>query len=100
MFLKKVEGVRTIALPDGRVLTHSDLPPENIKRWVASRKETVVLAVRHGLLSRKSALERYDLSDEEFECWENALSDHGSRALKVTLIQNYRQPKGDSERIT
>lgn len=99
MFLKRVEGVRTVALPDGRVLSHADLPPTNTLRWVASRKESVVLAVRHGLLSRKSALERYGLSDEELDSWDSALNSYGSRALKATQVQNYRQPRGDNERL-
>lgn len=99
MFLKRVEGVRTVALPDGRVLSHADLPPTNTLRWVASRKESVVLAVRHGLLSRKSALEMYGLSDEELDSWDSALNSYGSRALKATQVQNYRQPREDNERL-
>lgn len=92
MFLKRIEGRRTVALPDGRILCQSDLPPADTQRWVASRKEVVVLAVRHGLLVREDALRRYGLSDEEFSGWETALKQHGSRALKATAVQKYRQP--------
>jgi hypothetical protein len=43
------------------------------------------------LLARTEALERYDLSEEEFESWERAVSVHGVDALKVTALQKYRQ---------
>ena len=65
MFLKKTDAPRTVILPDGRVLSVADLPP-NDARWVASRKETVVNAVldaiardvRAGELEKKSAGKR------------------------------------------
>lgn len=91
MFLKKTDMPRTATLPDGRVLTVADLPPENT-RWVASRKETVVQAVLHGLIRRDEALRRYDLSEEEFDGWQMAVQRHGRAALKVTLTQRFRQP--------
>ncbi|MDD7970532.1 DUF1153 domain-containing protein [Roseinatronobacter alkalisoli] len=92
MYIKKVEGPRAVTLPDGRVLTLADLPPANTRRWVASRKALVVLAVLHGLTNRKTVMERYDLSEEEFALWENAVSTYGVEALKVTSLQKYRQP--------
>ncbi len=52
----------------------------------------MVQAVSAGLLSRKAALERYALSEEEFGLWEKAVEDHGIEALKVTALQRYRQP--------
>ena len=58
MFVKKISGPRTVTLPNGSILTVADLPPVNT-RWVASRKETVVLAVTHGILARDEALRRY-----------------------------------------
>lgn len=91
MFLKKTVAKRTAMLPDGRVLTVADLPPEST-RWVASRKETVVNAVLYGLIHRDEALRRYGLSDEEFEGWTKAVQKHGRAALKVTAIQRFRQP--------
>ncbi|MDC0737075.1 DUF1153 domain-containing protein [Cognatishimia sp. SS12] len=91
MFLKKIDGRRTVTLPDGRVLSQADLPSENTRRWVASRKAAVVHGVRFGLLSRREALQRYGLSEEEFSQWEEAVSTHGERALKVTRLQKYRQ---------
>lgn len=92
MYIKKVDGPRAVSLDDGTVLTLADLPPQNTRRWVASRKAVVVQAVGAGLISRKAALERYALSDEEFDLWADAVETHGVEALKVTALQRYRQP--------
>ena len=92
MYLKRVKGPRAARLPDGTVVTLADLPPPNTARWVASRKATVVRAVAAGLISQREALERYALSDEEFESWCRAVADHGVEALKVTALQKFRQP--------
>ena len=91
MFLKKIDGPRAVTLPDGMVLTRADLPPAATRRWVASRKALVVKAVEHGLITRAEALERYGLSDEEFDSWQRAILAHGPEALKVTALQKYRQ---------
>jgi len=92
MYLKKIDGPRAVTLPDGTILTRADLPPENTRRWVASRKARVVQAVAYGLLPLGEALERYALSDEEFELWRAAVTKYGENGLKVTAIQRYRQP--------
>ncbi len=92
MYLKKIDGPRAVTLPDGRILTRADLPPPDTRRWVASRKARVVLAVASGLLPLKEALERYALSEEEFALWRDAVARHGESGLKVTAIQRYRQP--------
>jgi hypothetical protein len=91
MFIKKIDGPRAVTLPDGTVLTRADLPPAATRRWVASRKAVVVKAVEHGLLARAEALERYALSDEEFDGWQRAAMAHGLDGLKVTTLQKYRQ---------
>ncbi len=91
MFVKKTESPRTATLPDGTILTVADLPPADT-RWVASRKEIVVNAVDHGLISLDEALRRYGLSAEEFEAWQKAVRRHGRAALKVTALQRFRQP--------
>ena len=91
MFLKKVDGPRQVTLPDGSVLSRADLPPPETRRWVASRKAVVVRAVAYGLIPQQEALERYDLSEEEFALWRSAIEIHGEKALKVTAIQKYRQ---------
>ncbi len=73
MYLKRVDGPRQVTLPDGSVLSRADLPPPETRRWVASRKATVVRAVLYGLISHSEALERYGLSDEEFALWQAAI---------------------------
>lgn len=91
MYLRKVDGPRTVTLPDGTVMTQADLPPAKTRRWVASRKAAVVNGVKYGLISKPDALKRYGLSDEEFAEWSVAIEEHGVDALKATAIQRYRQ---------
>ncbi len=91
MFLKRVDGPRQVTLPDGSILSRADLPPADTRRWVASRKAVVVKAVVYGLLPLPEVLERYGLSDEEFQIWRTAVERHGDQGLKVTAIQKYRQ---------
>jgi hypothetical protein len=91
MYLKKVDGPRAVTLPDGRVMTRADLPPPDTRRWVASRKAAVVNAVEAGLISRRTALETYGLSEEELAEWEAAVRSHGVAALRTTWFQWYRQ---------
>lgn len=92
MYLKKIDGPRAVTLADGTIMTRADLPPPETRRWVASRKAVVVRAVAAGLLPLAEALERYDLSEEEFGFWQKAVENHGESGLKVTAIQRYRQP--------
>jgi hypothetical protein len=86
MYLKKVDGPRTITLPDGRTMTRADLPAAETRRWVASRKSVVVKAVLYGLLDRSEALTRYALSDEEFDEWITAMTEYGESALRATVV--------------
>ncbi len=92
MYLKKVNGPRAVTLPDGTVMTRADLPDQDTRRWVASRKAAVVRAITHGLITWKDALDIYDLSEEELRTWHAAVEHHGEAALKATAIQRYRQP--------
>uniref|UniRef100_UPI0040481007 CtrA inhibitor SciP n=1 Tax=Yoonia sp. TaxID=2212373 RepID=UPI0040481007 len=92
MYLRKVEGPRSVTLPDGTVMTRADLPAAETRRWVASRKALVVKAVSGGLITREAALEMYALSDEEFSEWESAVAQHGIGGLKATALKRYRQP--------
>jgi Protein of unknown function (DUF1153) len=91
MFLKRVDGPRQVTLPDGSILTRADLPAADTRRWVASRKAVVVKAVVHGLITQTDALDRYALSEEEFDLWRSAAERHGDKGLKVTSIQKLRQ---------
>jgi len=47
--------------PDGTLLTMTNLPGPETKRWVPSRKAIVVAAVRVGMLSVEEACARYRL---------------------------------------
>ncbi len=91
MYLRKIDGKRTVTLPDGTIMSRSDMPPANTRRWVASRKAAVVKGVVHGLLSEKEALDTYGLSTEEFDEWRSAVEKHGEAALKATALKKYRQ---------
>jgi len=95
MYLRKVDGLRSVTLPDGSVLSRADLPPGSTRRWVASRKAVVVKAVVHGLMSRESAIETYGLSEDELTAWQDAMDVHGEAALRTTALQRYRQPEVD-----
>ncbi|TCM83374.1 DUF1153 domain-containing protein [Rhodovulum steppense] len=92
MFLKRIDGPRTVTLPDGTTMTRADLPPVDTRRWVASRKAAVVKAVAAGLISEAEALDRYGLSEEELDGWRTAVREHGLRGLKVTALKEFRQP--------
>lgn len=92
MYLKRIDGPRAVTLPDGTVMTRADLPPQQTRRWVSSRKALVVRAVRFGLLGQEEALKIYGLSEEELESWTLAVKTHGEGALKATAVQRYRQP--------
>lgn len=84
------ERPKAIIGPNGTPLTIDDLPPPNTRRWVARRKAEVVSAVRDGLLTFEEACKRYNISSEEFECWEKAIEKHGLGGLRVTRIQDFR----------
>ncbi|ARE38304.1 hypothetical protein RGUI_0163 [Rhodovulum sp. P5] len=92
MFLKRIDGPRTVSLPDGSTMSRADLPPVDTRRWVASRKAAVVKAVAAGLITQEEALERYSLSGEELDSWKRAVRDHGLNGLKVTSLKQFRQP--------
>lgn len=81
---------RFVIGPDGSPLTMANLPPSDTKRWVVSRKATVVAAVMGGLLSLKEACERYTLTVDEFLSWHSAIETHGLGGLKTSRIQRYR----------
>jgi len=92
MFLKKVDGPRSVTLADGALMTRADLPSASTRRWVASRKAAVVRGVLYGLIPQSEALRKYGLSEEEFQSWVAAVADYGEDALKTTALKKYRQP--------
>ena len=69
MFLKKLNGPRVVALPDGRTMSRADLPGADTPRWVSRRKRAVAEAVQSGLISRSDAKQIYALSDFELDAW-------------------------------
>ena len=72
------------------MMTLSDLPPPNTKRWVIRRKAEVVAGVRLGLITIEEACERYRLSIDEFLSWQRLIDRHGLRGLRATRVQEYR----------
>ena len=85
--------VRVSGAPD---LSH--LPPPETKRWVVSRKAQVVEAIRKNVITLADACQRYSLSEEEVRSWMKLSERGGSRALRVTRLQDYRrkyQGKGE-----
>lgn len=91
MYIKREKGPVFAKTQDGRTISRSDLPPKNTSRWVARRKAAVVTAVESGLIDADEACKMYGLSTEELDSWINAMSQHGTRALRVTSMQQYRQ---------
>ncbi len=69
MFLKKIDGPRVVALPDGSAMSRGDLPETNTLRWTSQRKKVVAQAVQAGLITRKDARRAYELSDSELDAW-------------------------------
>ena len=90
MMVQNNRVIDSVPGPDGRQITLKDLPDPSISRWVTRRKAEVVAAVRGGLLTMKDACERYNLSEEEFSGWQKLYDRHGSKGLRVTRVQQYR----------
>lgn len=86
--------LKLVAINGQRDLSH--LPPPDTKRWVVSRKAIVVDAVRKGLISLADVCARYSLSEEEIRGWMKLAEKGGSRALRVTRLQDYRRKHGGS----
>lgn len=91
MYIRRDKGPVYVTLPDGTKMTRSDLPERGTQRWVARRKATVVKAVASGLITEEEALDLYGLSSEELHSWRIAMETHGTRALRATAVQKYRQ---------
>ncbi len=91
MLMKRNTGPVSVNMPDGTILTRSELPPVNTTRWVARRKATVVRAVAAGMITRDEACDMYALSVEEFDNWLASMAKFGRGGLRVTKIQKYKQ---------
>lgn len=68
-----------------------DLPAPSTRRWVVKRKAQVVAGVHKGILSVDEAIDRYHLSEEEFDGWCKLFNQHGLRGLRTTRVQQYRK---------
>ena len=93
MYLRKHHRPVVVVLPDRTVLSVADLPDDGTRRWVASRKAKVALAVLHGLIERDEAQTRYRLSDEEIESWVRKVAVKGAAGLKTTRMQDPGIPR-------
>ena len=61
-------------------LTRANLPPRRHAHWLQRQKKLVVLAVQSGLLPLHEAMERYELSIEEFQSWHRDFSPEPRRS--------------------
>ena len=66
------------------------LPEMPVLRWTPRIKQTIVLAVGVGKISREEALRLYQMSEEELARWQELNSSQGRRGLRASYIQNYR----------
>ena len=48
MYLRKIEGPRTVEVAGGKRMSRADLPDPRTRRWVASRKAAVIRAIDGG----------------------------------------------------
>ena len=60
--------------PTGQPLSLNDLPPPNTNLWGILPKAELVAAVHGGLISLEEVCERYQLSVEEFQAWQDSLA--------------------------
>lgn len=75
----------------GGILSVTDLPPKDTKRWVIGRKALVIAAVDAQLLTLEEVYERYRVSEKEFSDWKKMVARHGVPGLRVTKDQMYRK---------
>jgi hypothetical protein len=77
----------------GNVITKSDLPHPDTRRWTANRKAVLVRAVEAGIISRSEALDRYRMEELEFEIWEKEFARYGADGLRITRTQTRRHKR-------
>jgi hypothetical protein len=68
-----------------------NLPPPGSKRWSASHKVAVIMAIRNEPLSTADVRERYMLSDEELASWQTDFDRHGISDLQVKSMKHRRR---------
>ena len=95
MYIKKFQGPRTMQLPYGNFMGRADMPQKFTKRWVASRKATVVNSGAVLVYFIERAFNLYVLSHDEHTIWEIAVAHYGERALGVTSLKNINNLKNN-----
>jgi len=63
------------------------------ERWTPYKKAEVIRKVGQGEISFDSALEIYELSEEELNSWFDRVSVMGLSGLKETKLEQYRRIK-------
>src|SRR3546814_14619488 len=88
----KTSAVRAqqVTGPNGTAIGLDDLPPPDTTRWVMRRKAEVVSAVRGGLPTAEEACQRWNLTPEELESWQQLIDRYGVRGLRATPLPHYR----------
>lgn len=61
--------------------------------WVKSRKLKVLEDLKAGKETTQSLWEKYELSPEEIEEWQNNLERFGELSLRITYANRYRRRK-------
>ncbi|MEM0976706.1 MAG: DUF1153 domain-containing protein [Pseudomonadota bacterium] len=85
MYVKRPSTPIAVRLPNGELLSLSDLPPTNTVRWVPQRKMTILRALHAGLITREEVCGRYALSEDELCEWERDSAKSGLDGLKVSV---------------
>ena len=74
------------------MLTLNNLPPPDLKRWVARRKAEVITAVNGGLLTMPEACARYSISLEELLEWQRHYEAEGLEGLRASNRHDGQTP--------
>ena len=73
----------------GLAFTHARVLEVEKGKWIDD--QTVVAAVRGGLLTLEEACTRYALDIDELIGWQRAVGRSGIKGLRVTRLQQYRE---------
>jgi hypothetical protein len=98
--ISNIKRADQIVGPDGSMFGAADLPPKNLKRWVARRKADIVAAVEGGLLTEPEACARYNISREEFWAWRGAYESDGVAGLRARAGRGPRRATSERETDT
>ena len=70
---------------------------EPSRPWTIRRKAELIVAVPNGEITLEDALQRHQLTEEEFRSWQRVYQMHGLPGLRSTRLQQYRTrpPRGN-----